>query len=438
MQLRDQPVTATVLPETVLHYVLHTRESVLLDDAAAQPPFAADPYMLQRQARSVLCLPLITQAKLTGLLYLENNLTSGVFARGRIAVLKLLASQAAIALENARLYADLRLSEERWRNLFESVPVGVALTGLDERYVAVNQTFQRMTGYSEAELRNLSPVDITHEDDRADTEARMAARKAGSPYLQHVEKRIRRKDGSVIWVDGSAFVAPVVAGPPLFATVVVDITDRKRAEEDLRRSEASLAQAQAISRTGSWRWNVGTGKVSWSAEHFHIFGVNPLAAQPSYTDFLARVHPEDRLALEQVIEQAVRDQRRFQHEYRIALPDGSVKYLQSVGQPDPTASECLEFVGTVMDITERRRAEEALRNAQAELARVARLTTLGELAASLAHEINQPLAALAASGNACLRWLNRDPPDLDAARQAVTRIVQDAHRAGDVIPACGR
>ena len=117
VQLRDQPVTATVLPETVLHYVLHTRESVILDDAAAQPPFAADPYMLQRQARSVLCLPLITQAKLTGLLYLENNLTPGVFARGRIAVLKLLASQAAIALENApRRTADdarrtCRLSE---------------------------------------------------------------------------------------------------------------------------------------------------------------------------------------------------------------------------------------------------------------------------------------------------------------------------------------
>jgi PAS domain S-box-containing protein len=240
VQLRNQPVTATVLPETVLHYVLHTRESVILDDAAAQPPFAADPYMLQHQARSVLCLLLITQAKLTGLLYLENNLTPGVFARSRIAVLKLLASQAAIALENARLYADLRLSEERWRNLFESVPVGVALTGPDGRYASVNQTFQRMTGYSEAELRKLSPLDITHEDDRAATESRIAARKAGSPYLQHVEKRYRRKDGGVIWIDASAFVAPVVAGTPLFGGAAIDITDRKRAEEDLRRSEASL------------------------------------------------------------------------------------------------------------------------------------------------------------------------------------------------------
>ena len=157
---------------------------------------------------------------------------------------------------------NCRSSEDRWRNLFESVPVGVALTGSDGRYVAANQAFQKMTGYSEAELRNLSPVDITHEDDRAATEAIIAARAAGDPYPQHIEKRYRRKDGGVVWVDGSAFVAPVVAGAPLFAAVVVDITDRKRAEEELRRSEASLAQAQAISRTGSWRWNVGTGAVS--------------------------------------------------------------------------------------------------------------------------------------------------------------------------------
>ena len=146
-----------------------------------------------------------------------------------------------------------------------------------------------------------------------------------------------------------------------------------------------------------------------------------------------RIHPEDRPSFEQLLDQAVRERSRFQYEYRIVLPDGSVKYLQSVGQPDSTGSSDLEFVGTVMDITERRRAEEALRNAQAELIRVARLTTMGELLASIAHEINQPLAAVATSGDACLRWLNRDQPDLDAARDAVSRVVRDAHRAGDVI-----
>jgi PAS domain S-box-containing protein len=152
-----------------------------------------------------------------------------VFTPARISVRELLASQAAISLENARLYTELQLSEDRWRNLFESAPVGVTLTGSDGRYVAANQTFHRMTGYSEAELRNLSPVALTHQDDRAGAAAILAARAAGAPYPHHVEKRYRRKDGGVIWVDASAFVAPVVAGAPLFAAVAVDITDRKRA-----------------------------------------------------------------------------------------------------------------------------------------------------------------------------------------------------------------
>ena len=154
---------------------------MISDDASREKPFSTDEYVASRHVRSVLCLPLIKQAKLVGVLYIENNVAASVFTPARIAVLKLLASQAAISLENARLYGELTMSEERWRKLFESVPVGVGLIGSDRRYVAANPAFQKMTGYSEAELNRLSPADITHEDDRAATEAIVAANAAGEP-----------------------------------------------------------------------------------------------------------------------------------------------------------------------------------------------------------------------------------------------------------------
>jgi GAF domain-containing protein len=145
-----EAVTPAKMPESLLHYVIRTGQSVILDDAWAQDP--TDVYIRQKRARSVLCLPFVKQAKLIGVLYLENNLVSHVFTPAWISILELLASQAAISLENARLYSELLMSEERRRNLFESVPVGVSMVGLHRRYVAANPAFQRMTGYTEAEL----------------------------------------------------------------------------------------------------------------------------------------------------------------------------------------------------------------------------------------------------------------------------------------------
>jgi len=231
-------------------------------------------------------------------------------------------------------------------------------------------------------------------------------------------------------VAGITFVILAFA---LIASLQQENSERRRAEEALRRSEAYLAQAQTLSHTGSWRWRVGTGEVSWSAEHFRIFGFDPATTQPSYATFMERVHAEDRPSFEQAVKQAVRERSRFQHEYRIVLPNGSVKHLQSLGQPDVTESGDLEFVGTVIDITERRYAEEALRSTQAELARVARLTTMGEFAASLSHEINQPLGAIMTNAEAGLHWLNRDEPDLGEARNAAERIVRNGYRGAEVI-----
>jgi PAS domain S-box-containing protein len=219
---------------------------------------------------------------------------------------------------------------------------------------------------------------------------------------------------------------------PLYATVEVDITDRKHAEAALRRSEAYLAEAQKLSRTGSFGWHVASGEIFWSEETFSIFGYDK-ALSANIEMALRRVHPEDLAFVERIIDRASSAGTDFDFEHRLRMPDGAVQYVHVVGRAVRDHAGELEFIGSVMDVTAAKGAEEALHKAQADLAHAARVTTLGELAASIAHEINQPLAAVATSGYACLRWLNRDPPDLDEVRQLVARIVQDAHRAGDVI-----
>jgi PAS domain S-box-containing protein len=306
VNLRQALAAPSELPLSILQYVIRTQEPVISDDASSEKPFSVDEYVSSGRVRSVLCLPLIKQAKLVGVLYIENNVAASVFTRGRIAVLKLLASQAAISLENARLYGELTVSEERWRTLFESVPVGVNMVGLDRRYVAANPAFQRMTGYSEAELRRLSPGDITYEDDQTTPGAVIAVQIVGKPYVQHREKRYLRKDGGVVWAEVDAFLAPVAGSAPLLASVAVDITERKRAEE-------------------------------------------------------------------------------------------------------------------------------ALRDARADLERMARLTTMGEFTASIAHEINQPLSAIVTQSEAALRFLEREEPDLDEVQDSLSSILQDSMRAGEVI-----
>jgi len=203
-------------------------------------------------------------------------------------------------------------------------------------------------------------------------------------------------------------------------------------EEKLQQSEAYLSEAQRLSHTGSLGWRVSAGEIIWSEESFRIFQYDR-TTKPTVELILQRVHPEDMAQVKQTIERAARDGRDFNHEYRLVMPNGSVKYVHVVAHGLRGESGSIEFVGAVMDVTGRKRAEEALRQAQADLAHVSRVTTMGELTASLAHEVNQPIAAAVTNANTCLRWLTRDQPDLEEARAAALRIVKDGTRAAEII-----
>src|SRR5216684_2619042 len=212
--------------------------------------------------------------------------------------------------------------------------------------------------------------------------------------------------------------------------------ERKLTHEQLQRSEAYLAEAQRLSHTGSWAFNTRE-PVYWSEENFRIWGFNPQQGLPNRESVLQRIHPEDRDRVIEHVQKAVRERGDYDVEFRIVLPGGTVKHIHGLGHPVFSASgELIEVVGTQLDVTERKRAEEErerLRQAQAELAHINRVTTMGELTASLAHEVNQPIAAAVTDASTCLRWLTRDQPDLEEAREAASRTVKDAKRAAEII-----
>jgi PAS domain S-box-containing protein len=213
-----------------------------------------------------------------------------------------------------------------------------------------------------------------------------------------------------------------------------NLREHKREEQQLRRYMDYLTFGQEITRTGSWAWNPLSGELFWSQEHFRIFGLDPARANASYQLFFQMVHPEDRVNVEREFQEAVHAGRDFNGEYRIVRRDGVVKHIHSRAYPVlGEAGELKEYVGTVVDITERRDSEESLGSMQAELARASRAITLGQLMASIAHEVNQPLTALIANASAAQRWLAGDTPRIDKTRQALSRIVRDGNRASDVI-----
>ena len=339
--------------------------------------------------------------------------------------------------QTRRLNADeLRKSEQRWRAVFDNSAVGIVLQSADRtgRFVAANATYQRMLGYSEDELRALTFVDITYEEDRKANRRLAAELIDGKRDSFTLTKRNRRKDGSVMWVSIHVSLIPGTANDDsLFMSIVDDITERKHAEEALGRSERQFRALFEEAAVGISLLD-STGRLFESNRKLQqMLGYS--ADELRNMSWTAFTYPDDTLPIGRLVRDLLSGKRDYYSvERRYRRKDGSALWgAATVYSVRDERGKPMFNIGMVEDISERKRAEEALRKAEAELAHVTRLTTMGELAASIAHEVNQPLAAIVADAGASLNWLAATNPNLEKAREALAAIVKDGHRAADVV-----
>lgn len=361
---------------------------------------------------------------------------------GIFVAVALLATEFSMARRRAEV--ALRESESRLRQIAETTPGVLWIMTLEPRQMLyLNPSYVRIWGRPTEDFLRGKAVwpRAVHVAD----EARVIAafdRWLASQTDDHleVEYRIVRPDGTTRWIHDRGVLIRDEHGRGRRATGIADdVTERRQAEEALRRSEAYLAETQKLSHTGSWAWEPATGEVKYLSEECHrMLGWRPDEAPPRIgSDFLQQICGEDRAATRQRFEKALEQGGDFELEYRIVRRDGATRDMYAVGHPVFNASgDLAEYVGTLVDVTERNRAEEErerLRQAQADLERSNRVSTMSELAASLAHEIRQPIAAALTNARTCLRWLERDEPELAEARAAASRSADDTTRAAEIV-----
>jgi PAS domain S-box-containing protein len=336
------------------------------------------------------------------------------------------------------LYATLQQSEDRLSLVIDTIPAHVWSARSDGSIDSINQRLLEFFGRSMEDVLGWGWGSLVHPDDLARVVGEWQAAVATGEPMES-EARLRRMDGNYRWL--------LIRNVPLrdklgnivsWYGTAIDIEERHRAEDALRRSENYLTEAQRLSHTGSWAGAPGMGEIRyWSEECHRVLGFDPQVGQPRIETFFQRIHPDDQARTVDQLESAGREKREFEFDYRIVHPGGGIRDIHTVGHPvfNPSG-DLVEFVGTVMDITERKRAEEErerLRQVQADLAHLSRVTTMSELTVSLAHEIRQPISAALTNAKTCLRWLGRDDPDVAEGREAAARIVNDVTRAAEII-----
>ncbi len=551
---RDESPVA--FPDSIVQYVMRSREGVLIGNASVHSTYHSDPYVRERNARSILCLPLVNETKVTGVLYLENNLTPDVFTPERVAMLKVLASQAAISIENSRLYRDLANREGKIRRLVDANILGICIWNIEGSIVEANEAFLTMTQYSHDDVASgrlrwtdLTPADWRGQDECAGEELRSTG------TFQPFEKEYFRKDGTRI---------PVLLGGALFekggsegVAFVLDLTERKRAETAVRESEERFRD---YAETASdWLWEMGPdhkltrltgnafgsspsgrlGTAAWeraldletepekwrairatmdSHRPFRDFvylatggdGV-PMyvraSGKPIFdskgqfsgyrgtgTDATAiilaeealrkseqslrsaidgipglvgvlnpngevenvsrqvleycgqslealkdwgtngTIHSEDRPHVVEILAKSIASGLPYRAEHRLRRFDGEYRWFDNRGIPvRDDAGRILRWYVLLTDIEDRTRALERLQQMQSDFAHVNRVSIMGELAASLSHEITQPIASARNNARAAMNFLDREPPDLREVREALGCVVGDTDRAGSII-----
>jgi PAS domain S-box-containing protein len=326
----------------------------------------------------------------------------------------------------------LAASEHNLRLIVDSIPGLVSLLTPAGEVELVNPQLLEYCGRTVEELRLWGTSDTIHAEDLPRV-AQFFARSitSGNPY--DFEARLRRFDGVYRWFQVRGLPVRDADGRILrWCSLLTDIDERKRAEDALKRSEAFLAEGQRLSRTGSFSWRVATGEITWSEELYRIFEFD--RDVPVTLELIgSRVHPEDIPMLNDMIDRARGNGSDFGYEHRLLMSNHSVKYLHIVGHGTRDRDGRLVYIGAAQEVTERRLSEETLGKVRSELAHVARVTSLGALTASIAHEVSQPLSGIVTNASTCLRMLTLDPPNVDGARETARRTIRDGNRASDVI-----
>jgi PAS domain S-box-containing protein len=323
--------------------------------------------------------------------------------------------------------------EAKIRRLVEANVVGIVMFTLDGEIIGANDGFLQMLQCDRDDLASgrLRWTDLTPAEWR-DRDGHGIAELRATGILQPFEKEYIRKDGSRV---------PVLLGGALFegsgnegVAFILDLSEQKRTERALRRSEAFLTEGQRLGQTGSYSWRVATDEITWSEQMYRIYGLE-VGVPVTLGLIRTRVHPEDVTLYEKMVAEVRGSEggKDFEWQYRLMMPDHSIKYMHAVARATRDHDGQLEYIAAVQDVTARRLSEEARDKARTELAHVARVMSLGALAASIAHEINQPLSGIVTNASTCLRMLADAPPNIDGALETARRTIRDATRASEVI-----